>query len=446
MKRRLKGLQKSGQRDQGFTLVVAMAIGVIMLLLTTTLITKAQQDQAISTTRSRTSNSLAVAEGGMARALTELIKAHNSVLLTRNYDPLNPSTSKTYFGPDGILNNGDEEGTAVNEWENIPASSNCGTGVTPPSITYTGAIGANGQYTLKAYRYNANNQTGTFLVEGKEKTGTSYLVVTTAISSVNQNFPGVVSAEKLELLGRKISGSNGNVYYDPALSEAPGLTGSAAPGEPARGAYLNAIKTGSNDGFTTDNVSGKIIACKLALTLPASPQGTNLGSLDNTRTVLSTGGITNYRTDKIELKNNNIVDFDTTNGPIHLYVNGSAQILDQAKIRNIRTDGKPPKVGDLRIIMSASQPFKVQDQACVQTAFVYSRRDKLELAGKADGCGGSSNINGVVWMKEISTTSGDFSAIAVPEDVSSLADVLKSLNLMNRSKLSGVLKWQRVKL
>jgi hypothetical protein len=449
MHRQLRVLLKPGQHQQGFTLVMAMGLGLVMLLIATTLIAKAQQDQAIATARAKTNNSLAVSEGAMARVLAELTKPNNSVLLTWNYDPINPQTGKTYFGQDGILKNGDEETTAVNEWASIPAGAACSSGTTAPSVNYSGTIGTKGQYTLKAYRYHATHKTGTFLVEGKQETAVSHLVVTTAIHSAIESFPGVVSTDKLELLGRSILGSHGNVYYDPVVSYNPSLTGAAAPGEPARADYLNAIKSGANDGFTTDNVAGKIIACKLNPTYSDWPQGTSLGTLKNTQTFVSAGGdITYYQTNKIELKDNDIVTFDTTKGPIYLYVDGAAQIMDNAKIRNIRTDVAPPRVGDLRIIMSVSQPFKVQDAACVQTAFIYSRRDKLELAGKADGCpsDGNSNIDGVVWMKGIFQTSGDSSGIAVPDDVSSLSDILNSLNLPTKSKLSAVLSWQRVQL
>ncbi len=441
MDRRLRGLRNLGHSQQGFTLVLAIGIGAIMLLLVGTLMTKAQQDQATSTARSRTSNSLAVAEGGMARALADLIKAHNSALLTRNYDPINPQTNKTYFGPDGIFNSDDEESTAINEWLSVPPT--CGLGSTVPSINYTGAIGTKGQYTLKAYRYNATYKTGTFLVEGKENTGTSYLVVTTAISSV-QSFPGVVSAEQTELSGRVISGSNGNIYYDPASSKNPSLTGSAAPGDPTRSNYLDAIKSGP-----ADNISGKIIACKLPLTLSTTPLGAKLGTLKDTQTVVSSGSaITHYQVDKVELKDANTISFNTTAGVIYLYVNGDFKMADTSKIRNIRTDGKSPRVGDLRIIGSAGKHFFIKDNACIEAAFVYNPNAHLDLNSSGDGCqsSGETNIDGVVWVQYVHNDSDSTAGIAIPDDVSSLSDILTTVKLPIKNKLNGVLNWQRVKL
>ena len=83
----------------------------------------------------------------------------------------------------------------------------------------------------------------------------------------------------MELLGREVIGSNGSVYYDPAFSANTSLTASSAPSDANRPNYLNAIKSGTNDGFSNDNVAGKIVACKLNPTFAYAPQGTNLGDI-----------------------------------------------------------------------------------------------------------------------------------------------------------------------
>ena len=435
--------------DRGFALPLTMGLGLIMLLLGTMMIVTSQASLTIARQRKGTGLSLAVTETGIDRILTQLNQANNSGLLTLNYDTINPQTGTTYLGPDGILQNGDEESTAIDEWTSFsPSSSTCTSGgSSSPSLSYVSNTDSNGQYTLKAYRYDSTKQTGTLLVEGQQGVSTSMIAVTLAINSQVVDFPGVLSVEKVNLLGRNILGSNGNLYYDPTLSEDPSLQESAAVGDPDRPDYLNAIKSGSNDGITTDNVSGKIIACKLTPTLSYAPQGSNLCIVDASMNLSgSSSGITYYQTDEILLKNNDIVEVDTTNGPVYIYVNGPVQILDNAKLRNIRTDSLSPRVGDLRIILTIDQPFKVQDAACVETAFIYSRQDKLELTGKADGCpsSGDSNIDGVVWVKEIFQTSGDFSGISVPDDVSSLSDILNSVNLSTSNRVSSIVRWERV--
>jgi hypothetical protein len=423
-------------------------LGMVMLTLASLSLLVAQGDRTSAKQRDTSGASLFAAEGGIARSLAKLKKSNNSVLLTKSYDPLNPKTGKSYLGADGIPNSGDEGTTSVNEWAAIaanPAACTTGGPITS-NMCYGGNISTKSQYTLLAYRYNSNQKTGTLLVKGEQGSSSSVISVTLIVRSPDQDFPGVVSKGNIELIGRKITGVNGNIYYDPAVSANPNLTGSASVGDAARPNYLNVLKSGTSDGFTTDNISGKINAYKLNPTLSYTPQGSDPGDLKNTITLSSSGGITYYQINKIELKSNDVVTFDTTNGPIILFVKDGGQVLDNARIRNYRSDSVPPRVGDLRIISGKS--LKVQDGACIQTAFIYIPNDKLELAGKSDGCPspGDSNIDGVVWVNDIATTSGDLSAISVPNDVSSLSDILSSVNLppSATNKIDSIQRWQRV--
>jgi hypothetical protein len=412
------------------------------------------QSQATSISRSQTSNSLAIAEAGVARTLAQLTKSNNTILLASNYDAINPKTNTTYLGADGIANSGDEKNTAVNDWANAAAASPCtsGSSTGSPNISYSGTVGSDGQYTLKAYRYNSATKTGTLLIEGKKADlASAYIAVTVSVDSTTStsDFPGVVATELIDLYGRKILGSNGNVYYDPAFSDNPSLTGSAKVGDADRPDYLNAVKSVSNDGFSVDSIEGTIFACKLTPTLPDTPQGTNLGTINSNRTISGTSNsITYYQANKIEMNGTDTVNIDTTNGPVYLYISGDINMKDAAQIRQIRTDGVAPKVGDLRIIVSAAKNIDLNDTACIQTAFVYAPLAQLQLKGTGDGCpsSGSSNIDGVVWFKEIvnNGNSGN-SGIVVPSDVSSLTDVLNSVNLPAQNKIKAVNTWQRLK-
>jgi hypothetical protein len=433
-------------------LPIALGLGLAITLLGMTALVSSQNTQTVAAQRRQMGSSLLATEGGIARTLAYLSQPNNAPLLALNYDSINPQTGSTYLGPDGIPNNGDEETTAVDEWSSFSASTfSCGVtgGAGTPSMSYSGTIGADGQYTLRAYRYNPSQQTGTFLVEGQQGASSATIVLTLAINSQVEAFPGVLSLEKVELLGRKILGRNGNLFYDPALSADPSRVGSAAVGHPDRPGFLNAIKSGSNDGFTNDNVSGTIFGCKLTPTLSHTPQGSNLGSLNTSTTLSNTGGgITSYQINGIQLQNNETVTVDSTNGPVYLYINGPIQMIDNAKIRNIRTDGLPPRVGDLRLIVTQTQPVQIQNSACVETAFIYSPLEQLQLLGTADGCPspGDSIIDGVVWAKEINQSSGDLSGISVPDDVSSLIDILPNVNLPVTYQVGGVRNWQRVQL
>lgn len=476
-------------QDRGFTLVLALSMGLVMMAIATTLIFRASRHEAIASARTEAGDSLAVAEAGVARTLAQMTKPENAVLLSLNYDPINPKTNKSYLGADGIPNTSDDSATAIDDWTNVSANSSpCtpGTGLGTASISCGDAIGIDGAYMLKAYRYNSTNKTGTFLVQGKRGNSTSYIAVTASIdsSSVASDFPGVLAVKHISLVGRTILGSNGNVYYDPISLGFGPSSGSAAPADSNRGDYLNAISSGSTDGISFDSVSGKIFASKLEPTLsydpPAGVTPTSLGDITGNTDILSlSSGITHYQTGTIDIQNNTIVNIDTTpgsgsinlyvngpirvkgsaiidvnttRGPVNIYVNGSISVEENAKIRNVRNGGLPGKVGDLRIIISTTDATQIYGNACIQNAFFYSRRGNLQLGGSGDGCDspGNTNIDGVVWVESISNTniSSLYPGIAVPDDLSSLSDVATGIGfpISTTYKLGTVKNWQRYQL
>lgn len=458
MHRKLKAALRC-RSDLGFALPVAVGMGLIMLLVAATMILRSQGGQVTASARKRTGASLAVAEGGIARTLAQLTQSNNAGLLTRNYDPINPGTGKTYLGPDGLLNTLDGETTAVNEWTSVSGASTCTFGVAPaPSISYSGTIGASGVYTLKAYRYNSTSKTGTFLVEGQQGTSASQVAVTVSIDSATSDFPGVLAVETISLGGRSAVGSNGNVYYDPA----PSPIGSSAPGSSNRPQYLNNIHSGSSDSISGDRIDGKIIACKLTPTPPASVSITSIGDISLTNGGAGTtqnfsssnatpsSTITYIKTGKIDLNENNKIDVNTTNGPVYIYVTEDLQLDKYSRIRNIRTDGVASKVGDLRIILATSgKSVQTYGSSCIDTAFLYIPGGNIQQGGSGDGCTshpGNTNIHGVLWAESISSTSGDYSGVSVPDDVSSLSDLTSSLGLPTSNKLGAVKSWQRQKL
>ncbi len=99
----------------------------------------------------------------------------------------------------------------------------------------------------------------------------------------------------------------------------------------------------------------------------------------------------------------------------------------------------------MRIIISTTDKTEIKDNACIQNAFFYAPRGKLQLDGSDNGCpsGGNSNIDGVVWAKEIiNNTNGD-SGVAIPDDVSSLSDIANSTGFAGTKKFGTVKSWQR---
>jgi hypothetical protein len=470
----IKLLTLKRSQDRGFTLVLALSMGLIMMAISTTLVFRASRHEAIASSRTETGDSLAVAEAGVARILAQFTKPENAVLLNRNYDPLIPSTNKNYLGADGIPNTDDDDDTnsAVDEWTSFsPVTSPC-PNVVPnppglPNVSFSGNIGSDGQYQLLAYRYDHLKQTGTFLVSGKkvvtgQPASSAYVGITVAIDSKLPGFPGVVQAletvtgadEAINLAGRGILGRNGNIYFDPLTSSNPTLDGVAAPDATNRSDYLSAIDSTASDSDFTDNI-GTIIACKniapiLDNQIPTGVTVTNLhGLLGSTSISGSPGGISYYTADWI-LLDDATLDVDTTNGQVYLYVSSWIWLKGDAKIRNHRSDGVPARVGDLRIILTSEDnpgnPIYLEENACIQTAFVYNLAGDVHLKTATGSCDSGNSIDGVVWAEDFISDSSSTAGIAVPDNVSSLSGLTTSLGLPTIYKLGAIQNWQRYKL
>lgn len=480
--------------DKGFALPLALGLGFVMIILGLSTMMMAQSDRISAFNRRQSGASLALAEGGMARSLAQLTKPNNAVLLNRNYDTINPETGKTYLGPDGLFNSGDEETSPTDEWTGYdPNGFSCyqQKGWGSPNFALTGSMGKTGTYAVRAYRYNPQAQQGTLFVEASRDGRTTGVQITIAVQPDLDDFPGIVLSEStgnpssgtgvLALRGRVIQGSKSNVYYHPASSADSSLTASAAPGDVNRNSYLNAIwSSSSEDGANGDTVQGSLFACTLRPQIPDGIKGTNFGIIDSGTTFKGLGGKapTLYQVDKIDLDGNETLTVDTTNGPVQIDIkNGGSPedgiILRQnAKILNIRTDGQPARVGDLRIFGRKDDRVHLYDQTCIKNAFLYFPYDELRLLTMGPGCPGGSNTNveGVVWAEailsskneathrdvdylgysgqdfDITTKSGVTSGIAVPEDLTSLMDILKYIDWPARYRFGGVSKWQRYNL
>ncbi|NHC36553.1 hypothetical protein [Scytonema millei] len=472
----IKLLARKQSQERGFTIVLALSMGLILMAIATTLIFRASRNEAIASTRTQTGDSLAVAEGGIARIIALMTKPENAVLLTRNYDPIDPKTGKNYLGADGIPKTSDDTTTAINEWI-TPITFPCLPSVSPnvTALTSSNSIG-NGQFQLLAYRYDSLKQTGTFLISGQNDNSIAYLAVTVAISATIQNFPGAISThttidpDRIEIQARKIVGKNANIYFDPVTAfDNSNLSGYAIKGGANRSQYLAAI--GSALDTTDTSIDGTIFACKLQLNFPFTAQGTDLGQITEASfptvtppaipTLLLTGAsgqITHYQTNKIDITDK-IIDVDTTAGPVYLYVKGSYSgkegfhLRGNSKIRNIRTDGQLPRVGDLRIIIVYSglgtpQSAYLYNTACIQNAFLYNRDADFKLETSGDGCEspGNSNFDGVVWAEDIQNTDVSLAGINVPDNLLSLSDLANSFNLYTINKIGSIQKWQRYKL
>jgi hypothetical protein len=475
-------------RSAGFALPLAMGLGLVMIALATTATIIAQTDRRTSVMRRESSSSNLVTEGGIARLLVQLRAPQNSILLGRSYDPVNPRTGRNYLGPDGALNSGDEGTTTVNQWTNYPSTIHpCAatTGGGVPNIALSGSLDTNNsnqinEYTLKAYRYNAATNLGTLLVEGRYghsggPTSETHLMVRFSVLPASNHFPGLLVSQTAYLQGRSLLGAAGNLFfaYDDNDSwesrNAPYLNGVSAPGDTTRSTYLNAIFSGATDGYTTDSVSGKLIACDFNHTLPIPSPSSFVDKFDlnGSKTIIApTTAINYYEASKVDLKNNATVTIDTTLGPVYLYVKGTFYMSNNARIINVRSDGKPARVGDLRIFMTSGSGYEIalRNSACIQNAFLYSPESDLQLQTTGNACGTHAGVEGVIWVEDflssrnntitrrdpdqdgdiIDTSDEEPSTVRIPDDLSSLSDVLEQINWPIQHKFGEIKSWQKV--
>ena len=484
-------------QHHGFALPMAFVMGLIILTLMGVSLIEAHSRRETAQVRQTAGASTIVTDSAIARILVELAKTENSGLLTRNFDPINAATQRNYLGPDGVVNSGDETATGLDEWTAYdPSAQSCtqAEGFTAPSLTQpvnrSGGMGQNGRYQLLAYRYDAGSQTGTALVEGEYDNIKSHVQVSISVAQDLSYFPGVGIirpngdglAGAIALRGRQIIGAKANVYFPASTSADPNIVGSSLPADPNRGQYLNAIWSSVNDGSVVNSVQGKLIACDLQINIPPGIRGTLLPKITTNDTLLGNpGSTTYYQLDGIDLDGNEVLEIDTTAGPVQIEFTNPAidneeviVLRDNAKILNVRRDGQPPRVGDARLIIRESpHPVTLYDQSCMQNVFLYSFIDELRLLTSAPGCPGGLNTNfeGVVWAEAIlssknnptnrnvnyyggvnnpnydtEVTAGATSGIAVPDDVSSLLDVLQYTQMPQVYRYGQILNWQQVKL
>jgi hypothetical protein len=496
-------LRRSQHSNKGYVLPMTVALGMAMLILGLTAAMFIQTDRSIARQRQQNGMSLSVAEGATDRVMLELSRRDNSLLLSRPYDPINPNTGRNYLGWDGVLNSGDEGTNPIDRWTNHdPSGEPCfvQAGATRPSITLAGTIGSQGSYRLLAYRYHPEKQQGTLLVEGRFKTQTvSTVLITVSVKPDLNNFPGVMAMNNhygtsedplwdtgvVGLRNRVVLGSYANVYYVPDHSPVTSLTGISQPNNGNRSAYLNALFANpAQDGASGQptQVNGNIFACRLTV-LPYNtqpPATPSIGTIATSRTLAgATGTKTVYWVDQINLAGTETLNVDTTAGPVSIYINrdwnGNAITLkDDAQIRNVRTDNQPPRVGDLRIVILQNSAVQLLDRACIRQAFLWIPTDEFQLETTSPGCatGRNTNFEGVVWAQailssknqttnrninylnnqgsgtsyETNITGANNSGIYVPDDLSSLDDMLAYVDLPVRYWIAGVVRWQQVRL
>jgi len=445
-------------RDRGFALPLAVGMGLIMILVGVTMIARSQNDSVTASLQKQTSQSLAIAEGGASRSLGLLNDNYNP-LLRLNYDPINPATNKTYLGPDGVLNSGDEETTAVDQWSTISNAPPCFSTATIDDDLLTGRISSDTatepeNYRLLAYRYSdpdgapeSGDEKGTLLVRGQELNSDAVSLVLQSFQVSNvfapANFPGLLATD-INLGNNDVLGAvAGNVVCtDPAncpVSE-------CVDGEPTENGLRAAIGA-QNQGV----VQGEIRVGEAAWPpLPTAPAGAvNIGDIDDSMTFPRRDGSGNltdslidgayhYIIEDITL-NSETLTIDSSGAPVYFYVSGditmggSAEIVHSGSPERFRIYGNPADNDD-----SNDQSFTLNGGSSTTNLFIYAPDATIGVNG------GSSNpdISGAVWTKTWDGSSSNNAEISVPSDMGSLLGT--GLRATFRSAAtSAANSWQR---
>ncbi|WP_299041360.1 pilus assembly PilX N-terminal domain-containing protein [uncultured Thermosynechococcus sp.] len=219
-----------GYRQRGFTLPLVLGMGLIMIVVALTLLSRSQLDVSTASLQRQTQQAFAVAEGGMARTLG-LLNGNYQILLRRTY---NPATNTNFNPPRPYLIDRSTDATKVGqpntEGRNVPAKNEwtaeslgadappCFTLDNLNTIVLRGTIGTpvQGSYRVLSYLYDAPTQTGHLLIEGRLANNSpanafiwQKMVITDR--SVPSNFPGLL-AQRINLGNNDVFGTiNGNV-------------------------------------------------------------------------------------------------------------------------------------------------------------------------------------------------------------------------------------------
>ncbi len=451
---------------------LSLALGLCMMTLGLSSVMIAQDDRDTAVLRQDSAASVLVSDSAIAQVLADLTTGSNAMLLNRNYDPINPNTGTTYLGQDGIPNTGDETQDATDEWTNYTAQCLTSQGATQPNVAFmSGSLDQKSQYQLLAYRYDPELQQGYLIIEGRRLTLSTYVYVTLDVTPEVMTFPGVMTQSSMYWQGRTIVGSNGNAFFATSDAATTNLQSSVDVDDISRPTYLNAIWSGSSDGFVNDTIQGKLVACDFSYVSSLVHQGNDLGTITSSQTLVATGpDVTHFQADSIDLSGTDQLIVDTTAGPVYLYLNGVLSLRDSAKIVNSRSDSIAPRVGDLRILsnLDTGGNLTLFDSSCIDTAFLFFPDDDAQFLTTQEGCGSGShsNFRGVLWVEDIVNsinsassrsfadgtddlivvTDSVFPGITVPDDISSLVDAMEMENFPVHNQVRSILSWERVEI
>jgi len=464
----------SNRSEQGFAIPVAVGMGLITILVATTMMLRSQDDQVTASAQKATAQSLGIAEGGGQRTLGQLNKKY-STLLRFDHDP------------DGLFPQ--NVSTAANSrpnWSNVSTSSltPCVTATNISTDLLTGTIGSatSSNYTLRAYDYNDPNgtpgsgdETGTMIFQGNSTGGAASVVQQTLpirALLVPNSFPGLLATD-INLGNNDVYGTvAGNVVCTNTANCPVPAAQCDENGEPTQAGLLSAV--GANNNAT---VEGQIFISDLELPpLPTAPAdgsaGTyNLGNINGpitlprmsgTADVPDENGVYHYKVSSITVNGNDATKLrintatpttdedDSSDTKVILYVSGNITFSGQAWLQHndesnnsSENDGSP---GKLRIYgnpldpnnTATDQTFSFNGGAAASNLFVYAPDATMGV----DGGSGTGDITGAVWVKTWNGSSSNNADVVVPDNMEELLG--EDFNVgVKKSRTGSVTQWQR---
>lgn len=463
----------NSSRDRGFAMPLALGMGLVMLLVAATMIVRSQGDRITANAQTQTAQSLAAAEAGISRTLSILNQPGNDFLLSLTYDP------------SGIT------GSAVNQWNTTGftnAGLPCPNQRTVPtdlssSTTQDTTVGSSGgTYRLRAYRFNNNgtatrtDDTGTLVVEGKQRNGASRLNITIPVVQIPKpnSFPGLFASNIVNLGNNDVltvtggTGASANVICEDCVIDQNQCTANG----PTQQGLNNAVGRGANSNVAGDifisnpNIPAVPTApttvcsatsgpdCRIAITgaqdLPRTSDTTQraawiTAAVGNTNNPWSQVGAASqpyhYVVGGFPV-GNSTVTIDTTTAPVYLYVSGDITLSGQGTIAHttgtadrFRIYGNPADptnaVADQRITLSGG--------STASNVFVFAPDAIMGINGGS----GSPDIRGAVWTKTWDGSSSNNADIAVPDNMPNLLGGLFSSAGVQANQARPTSAWQR---
>jgi len=426
MNKNLKVALKNFSGEQGFAIPIALGMGLIMILVATTMIVRSQGDQVTASAQKETARGLSAAETGITQ-YQSLINNNRGIA--------------TY------------PRTGTNSWTNAANITNLSTScagssaaaVTAAATTVWRDVDSSdptqGQYRLVDYTYGPTEGTapgtGTLTVEGRvNQSGTGSTAsndVGTATTRLQVNIPVQQSdPSSVPFPGMWVNASVSTTNVSANIM-APCTGTATATFAPGYGLNRTNLTMPSTPSKPTTNIT--TIINPSGLTLPEDP--TNLSNYN------STTGEYQYSVSQID------DTFTIRPGyKVAIYLDGNIDLQGGQKAI-VHQCGSTPNCSstDARIYgLSSNGTLHLDGNPSICDIFFLGPTYDVDVngGGGAQGCGGGATTNGAIWARSWSGGgTGTGSHVAIAQTATTWAAVSSFLPIQLPPRIETVSSWQR---